>query len=51
MKVRDSEVIGNTKGTQEKVRDSGSSRQQVFGIVHVDCNSTKLNPLMHNVPK
>ena len=39
----DSKVIGNTQGTQEKVRDSESSRQRVFGIMHVDCNSAKPN--------
>ena len=34
--------VWNTKGTHEKIRDSESSKQRVFGIEHVDCKSIKL---------
>ena len=37
--------LGDSKVIQEKVRDSESSRQRVFGIMHVDCNSAKPNPV------
>lgn len=41
MKFQDSEVVWNTKENLEKVRDSESSRQRLFGIAHFDCNYIK----------